>query len=486
MNDIKLVIDSLSEEDVSGFLAFAKARNKRSQTHNLTLFKLLRSGKTRDLDLAIYGRSNPNALYALKNRLQNSLIEFIAIQGFKHGQKEEMSILKWLLAARILLEKGHYKMGRRLLEKCESHAAQNELYPLLNEILLTLLEFAHHDKDIHFNDLQNRFQDNLSALKTSNTIAQLFAIYKNVPEGLPSNKVDYINLYLSENQVSINKKLSFKNLFQLLEIATDAATSAGNYYGITAFVNTIYQVTRDKKELIPKNLWHYLECLFLIALTHFRTRDFNRSQQILDELAVHLKTQNNSYQNHFQERVQLLNSLCLHFSGNRIVALEVLSTFRKPSFETTLIKTLCIFQNGDPAAALKVLNKLNRTDAYYEKSHAPALLLKKNLLEVLLFIDLNKWDLADSRLASLRKKQKSIPAVTDPRTLAFIKILVDYCADPQLVNRMRFEKSLDQLSINDYEEDVFAISLYAWIKAKFKREHWYDTTLELVGRKKTF
>lgn len=482
MNDIKLLIDSFNEGEVSGFLAFAKARNKRSLTHNLSLFKLLKSGKTRDLDLAIYGRFNPNALYALKNRLQSNLIEFIAIQGFKNDQKEEMSILKWLLAGRILLEKGHYKMGRRLLEKCEVHAAQSELYSLLNEIFLTLLEYAHHHDKVNFNDLQKRFKHNLSALKTSNTIALLFANYKNVPEQLPMNKVDYINSYLSEYLIFINDKLSFKNMFHLLEIVTDAATSAGNYYRITAFVDEIYQVTQDKKKLIPKNLWYYLECLFLIALTHFRTRDFIRSQQVLNEITVHLKTQNNSYQSHFHERVQLLQSLCLHFSGNRIAALEVLSTFKKPSFEAILIKTVYTFQNGNPSAALKVLNKLNKTDAYYEKSHAPALLLKKNLLEVLLFIDLNKWDLADSRLVSLRKKQKQIPAVTDRRTLIFIKILVDYCSDPELTNQIRFKKPLDQLSINEYEEDVFAICFYAWIKSKFNREHWYDTTLELIAR----
>lgn len=482
MNDLKLLIDSLNDDEVGGYLAFAKARNKRTHTHNLKLFKLLKAGKTQQLDLDIYAKPNANALYALKNRLRNSIIEFIAIQGFQSDQKEEMSILKWLLASRILLEKGHLKIGYQLLQKCESHALEHELYALLNEVYLSSLEYSHHLKKIDYYNLESKFQKNQAALKTSSAVALLFAHYKNKPDELPVDKVLFVKQKLQEYEIVINHKLSFKSLFQLLEITTDAATAAGNYHSITHFVNQVHEIIQEKQSFIDKNIWYYLECLFLIALTAFRTKDFKTSQRLLDELVEQLNGQNKTIKQRFQERSQLLKALCLHYTGRNDQALELLSEFKQPTFDTILIKTLCLFSNGSTTQAHRTINLLNRTDIFYEKSHAPALVLKKNLLELLLLIDLEKWELADSRLISLRKKCNQGLQGIDPRIKVFIKLITAFTKDPNHLAAPKFQNALDKLIVYDYEEDVFAVSFYSWIKSKVTGEKWYNTTLELVSK----
>jgi hypothetical protein len=482
LNDLKLLIESLNDDEAGGFLAFAKARNKRSHTHNITLFKLLRAGKTRHLDLEIYGTTQPNAMYALKNRLRNSLVEFIGIQGFQNGQKEEMSILKWLLAARILLEKGLYKIGYRLLQKCEAHATQSELYPLLNEIYLSILEHSHHFIKVDINHIEHKFQANQVALQTSNKIALLFARYKNSPKELPADKVSFINKQLEQSQVVINQRISFKNLYQLLEIATDAATAAGNYQTVAPFVEDIYTITQEKKAGVPKNLWYYLEVLFLVALTYFRTRNFIKSRELLVEINTYVSQEGSSYKNHFSQNTQLLHALCLHYTGKPVAAMKRLEDIRPLTFEASLTLVMCLLQDRQHARALRIMNTLKHTDAFYEKHHAPALVLKKNLLELLLYVDLEKWDLADSRLNSLKKKRKELHKFTDPRISAFIKLVESYCNNPAARWTPKFQKAVDQLTIHEYEEDVFAVSVYAWLKSKINKESWYTTTLELLSR----
>lgn len=104
MNDLIVLINSLNNDEVAAFLAFAKARNQRTDVKNIKLFQLLQKGVRLDLDIKIYGKPNKNAFHALSNRLKESLIEFTAIQGFSSESKEEMQLFKLVLASRIFLE----------------------------------------------------------------------------------------------------------------------------------------------------------------------------------------------------------------------------------------------------------------------------------------------------------------------------------------------------------------------------------------------
>ena len=53
MNDLMALINSLNRDEVAAFLAFAKAKNQRTDVKNIKLFQFLQQGARRDLDRKI-------------------------------------------------------------------------------------------------------------------------------------------------------------------------------------------------------------------------------------------------------------------------------------------------------------------------------------------------------------------------------------------------------------------------------------------------
>ena len=125
MNSIAIIISTFSKEDKREFLSFLQKKNRRGDTKNSTLFKLIDSGKTQDLDLNLYGKPSKNAYHALCKRLQDSMIDFVASKGFAGETSEEMEVLKLLLASRIFFEHREYKIGFKTLFCQEMQAARS-------------------------------------------------------------------------------------------------------------------------------------------------------------------------------------------------------------------------------------------------------------------------------------------------------------------------------------------------------------------------
>ena len=83
MSIIYSIIATLSKEEKTAFVRKLKERNKRSDTTNIALFKLLdTSNPPSDLDMLLYGKPSKGAYHALCKRLHDALIDFIATKSF--------------------------------------------------------------------------------------------------------------------------------------------------------------------------------------------------------------------------------------------------------------------------------------------------------------------------------------------------------------------------------------------------------------------
>jgi hypothetical protein len=110
-------------------------------------------------------------------------------------------------------------------------------------------------------------------------------------------------------------------------------------------------------------------------------------------------------------------------------------------------------------------------------------LLYKNFAEILLHIELNNIDYADSRLTSLKRKLTGAKGnKVDARINVFLKWILQYIKDPTVVNSLKF-KNMIEASVEwkpREQEDIFMISFYAWLKSKMDKRNVYEVTLELV------
>ena len=143
MSSILPVIQQFSKEEQQEFARYLKQKNRRGDTKNLQLYKILLSENTEKIDEQLYGKPAKNAYHALHKRLQDTLIDFVATQSFKGETSEELDILRLLLAARIFFEQKQHKLALKTLAKAEQQALQFEMYAILTEIYHTKIQYAH-------------------------------------------------------------------------------------------------------------------------------------------------------------------------------------------------------------------------------------------------------------------------------------------------------------------------------------------------------
>ena len=472
MNDLIDLINSLDKATVREFLAFAKTKNKRHDVLNIKLFHLIKTGEYQNLDLKLYGKPNKNALYALKKRLQSSIIEFLAFTGFENDQKSEMTCLRMLLSARLLLERGFYTLGYKTLQKAERLAHETDLFSVLHEVYLTFLQYAHRFPKVSIDRIQNSFKFNKAQLDHADQIALLFSTHKT---SLAIYDIHYYRKQLARNEIRISSALSFKNLYELLEIFTDLASLDGNYNSIRDEVFAIENAFSDKKVPISYS-GYFFDLRFLLALSYFRISNFNKARGFLSKVDHHIRGSKERYQN-----IKILQSLCLNYTGHPEKAIGNISDITNPTLYAQCVLAMFYLQQEQPQDALRQLNKLNHRDSYYEKLYSKTLVLQKNVLLLLIYVDLDNINLIESQITSLRKKSNQVKELKEQRISTFLKLVTDYHNNRKVINSTLFKKRIEQISDNEFPEDVFAISFYAWLKSKVLKKPLYEITLELVS-----
>lgn len=483
MNDLIALINLLNDDEVAAFLAFAKARNQRTDVKNIQLFQLLQKGARRDLDIKIYGKPNKNALHALSNRLKESLIEFTAIQGFLTESQEEMQLFKLVLAARIFLEQGQLSLGFKTLHKAKSKAQSLDLYAVLQEIYQTHIQYVHLDAKNDIEEIIVSYQYNEQLYLKESRMVMAYATVQKALKAHPPNIFEEIKKQMGRFDILIDQNLSFKSLYQLMNIATEAATLKSDYASVSIFMNHVYNIVENKQHLADKHLYYHLEIIYLMAGTCFRNRDFTRSQELLDQLYLEMQKQKGKFKSQFHERYQLLKALNLNYTGEAHKVLKELNEIKKPSLSTRLAHVMVLFQQEKLNLARKTMKELYHSDVFYEKKEGFLWVIQKNILEILIYIELQQPDLVESRMKSFMKRfKKRLEQINEHRVISFMKLLQFYFDKPYEITNDEFltkvEQSFEWKTAN--QEDIFVMSFYAYLKAKMENKTMYQTTLELV------
>ncbi|GAA4272782.1 hypothetical protein U6A24_08515 [Aquimarina gracilis] len=494
MSTISSIINTLSEEEKRSFVGLLRQKNKRNDTKNIQLFKLLDTTKhIKDLDIKLYRKPAKGALHALSKRLHDNLIDFVASKSFEGETSEEMEILKLLLASRIFFEQKQYKIGFKTLQKAEHKAKSYDLFTILNEIYYTKIQYAHQDTTLVLDDLITDFKNNKDSIQQEENL-NLF--YASVQNELTKQRSDYgtvIREALSKFGISTTQDLTFRSLFKILDITNKAAQATRNYFTILPFVEEAYTLIDNKEDLIDKHLFYHIQILYYVANAYFRNKDFKTSQQYLDLMTQQMDKMQGKYYRRFFPQYTLLHTLNLAYTGCANEAITSLEDFDDDRHKEQITYLLDLklslivfyFMKSRFKAALGVLNNLYHSDHWYFEKAGTLWVIKKNLVEILLHIELDNLDLVESRANSFRKKHGSyLKSHGEQRALDFLKLVLEYYRKPEVVTTQSFKNKIEiTLTIPPREqEDIFEMSFYAWLKAKAYGTDLYQTALKLVGR----
>ena len=145
MTDLNQIVSTFSSDEQQQFINYLERKNKRNDTKNIQLFKLLSKQEldSKAICLKLYKTNKSNAYHALRKRLYQSIIDFTANTNLSEENSVNMQIIKLILASRAFLFQHQFKVAYKLLDKAEVLAKEQFLFPYLNEIYHTKIQYAH-------------------------------------------------------------------------------------------------------------------------------------------------------------------------------------------------------------------------------------------------------------------------------------------------------------------------------------------------------
>jgi len=501
MTNLNNIISTLSSEEQQQFINYLEYKNKRKDTKNIILFRLLAKNEfdSKTICSILYKTPSKDAYHALRKRLYQSIIDFIANSNLKEENSIDMQIIKYILASRTFLNLKHYKVAYNILDKAETIAAEHHLFAILNEIYHTKIQYAYANPQLDLNALIVKFKNNQ---KNHYLEDQLNIVYAKIKQTL--NNITYkgqvidfetlINNTLKEYNINSNDLMSFKSLYQLITIVSISAFVSKNYLKIEPFLIHTYKAIQKHKNK-DKQLFYHIQVLYLIANTLFRNKKFNNSLLYLEQMHNLMQLKRKKYYKTFQLKYNLLLALNLNYSNRQTKAIETLlpfTTYKHQDTESLLDIHLSLImfyiQSNDYKKAHQLFSKFYHTDNYYETKAGKEWILKKNLIEIILHIELQNINLVDSRLLSFKRLHyKYLKKINQDRVITYLSLIEYYYKNPEQVTTEAFHTKVEHAFewIEAKQEDIFVMSYYAWLKSKMENKSLYMTTLQLIKQAQT-
>lgn len=497
MINLKEVLTSLPKDKQQEFISYLEKKNKRKDAKNCQLVQLLLTDNhsSKEISEKLYGTQNKVALHALRKRLFQSLIDFTANISMKEENSIDIQLIKHILSARSFLQKEQIKIGYQILDKAIIVAKEYQLFTILNEIYHTKIQYAYLNEKINIDEIIFDFKKNQERLLLEDNLNIVYARIRKSLTEFQFNKTNIniknlINNTLKEQKITISDSLSFKSLYQIIQITSISSIQKFDYWNIEHFIIDTYKLIKNHKSK-EKQLFYHIEILYVISNILFRNKKFDESQKYLKLMLSCMQEHNGKYFNQFSPKYNLLLTLNYNYSCKQEVAIQILETFiDKKNIDTVsqldIYLSLIVFyyQHQSLDKAQKLFTKFYHTDKWYVEKAGIIWTIKKSLIEILLQIDLGNIDLVDSRLKSFKRNYfKHLKDINQERVINYLKLVETYYKNPEIATSTEFynkvEKSFNW--IDRKKEDIFMMSFFAWLKAKMNKQDVYFVTLDLIN-----
>ncbi|GGF03707.1 tetratricopeptide repeat protein [Flavobacterium limi] len=497
MNALQEVANTMNEAEKIAFIQYLSKKNKRKDTGNVALFNSLKTDDIKSNKKNLKDKKSIDAYHALRKRLYDNMIDFIANRSFENDTSQENAVLRLIVVSRLFFEHKLIKTAFKCLAKAEDIALNIEHFSLLNEIYLTQIQFAHFNLSEPIEKIIEKFKTNKKQLEHEEHLnlgyavlrRELAAIYH---EGRITDFQSLIKNTIEAHGISLKQGLTFKSLYQILFIANEYASINNNFSLIQPFVLKSYRFISKKTDLTDRNLYYHIYILYFIANFYFRNGQFTESLSYLNLMFAELQKQSGKYYERFSLRYFLLLAFNENYLGNAQKAIEIaekaLSSNKKAdpneSNDLRIMLTVFYIQQNAGRNALKEMAKLNHTDSWYEKKMGIDWTIKKCLIEILLHAQQDNTELALSRIKSFKRRYKKyLLTVNEERVVQYLLFAEQYVIKPEIIQTQKFEKAVEDfiMTAQNGPKDILIMSFLCWLLAKVRRKTIYETTLNLLA-----
>lgn len=497
MNALYEIQNIMPYEDKQAFIKYISKKNKRHDTGNIELFKSFETDDIKEGKKVFRNKKEADAYHALRKRLYDNLVEFMANRSFEQNTGEEHDVLRLLVVSNVFFEHKLNKEAFKCLAKAETKAVKLEHFSLLNEIYQTEIQFAHLNIKMPLGPIITKYTLNKEKLHKEEQLNLAYAVLRReLADIYHKGKITDLQQLIKETMakfgISLKDVLTFKSLYQILFIANEYASINSNYGLIEPFVEKSYRFIMDRQDLAERHLYYHIYILYFIANIHFRNRRFSQSMEFLSLMKAEMEKQGKKYYTRFAARHALLLALNENYRGAPGLAEGVIQKALAENKKTDPIDVndlrLCAvvfcLQHNDGRTAHKYMRQFIHTDNWYETKMGMDWAIKKNLVEILLHAQLENTELTLSRIKSFKRRYKKyLTEVKEERVMDYTLLVEKFISKPEAAYTPAFQIALERLrqQASSPQEDIFVISFIGWLLAKVQKKPVYEVTQTLLS-----
>jgi tetratricopeptide (TPR) repeat protein len=276
------------------------------------------------------------------------------------------------------------------------------------------------------------------------------------------------------------------------------------------FVERCYRLMERRHGFAPAQRNYQLRLLYMLAHALYRSRHFADSVAYLEQGRALLQAKGSHTFAEFGPRFTFLLAANLAFLRRNPESIALLEQVLKATPALPVMDELTgrlqlvfhYFAEGNFSKANRTLLQLGRTDHWLEEHLGLEWLLKKNMGEMLIQLELGNEDLALGRLKAIERglveQFPAVPASPGPAdgpvaeptpaggpyqfVLSYLDLVHDIINDPALAHRPAFAARVADFPafLPSEREDLQAMSFYAWLRARMLGRPYYDVLLEVA------
>ena len=492
MDDLSTLVHSLDEKEQLEFQFFIQRNRNKKQRKDLALFRAIVSGETykgegyKQLEIP-----NANAYHAVRRRLYRHLSDFILLRAVQEDMNSISRVNGMLSVARHLFEAGSGKVAWKTLERAEKLANDNELFEALNEIFLLQAEMIEQVPDGRLPEIIARYEKNKEKLILSERIAIAKSmvrqkVLKFKKEGrdidLAAVLKDSVKAFELQEQMLDSPKL----LYGMLSTIRESVIASKDFHSFGPIVENAFASLKEKGD-------HYnnTRILYMLAHAKYRNKRFASAECDLATMEVELVHCDRMFRRQMMHKLLQLRAGNLLFLEELARSIDILEGLLQDKFlnehsanNVRLNLVVYHFLNSDPKQARETLKRLQHSDKWYKEHMGIEWSLKRDLLELLLFHELNEPDLVSSRLRSIQRRYKELfHQKTYKRVQVFLALIKEYMENETLIDLHALEEKVEVSWdwLPKEEEDLQAMMFFAWFRSKLNGKALYANILELIA-----
>ncbi len=499
MDKLQEIINTLSEDDKREFRIFINRQKSKKERKDLDLFEYIGDQlNPKEIQKKLYKTPNKVAYHTLRKRLLKHLTDFIVLKQIDADTTAASSISGLLTLASYLLNNQSNELAWRFLIKAEQTAIENEQYELLNNIYQLQIDSCANEFAPDINDIYSKWKKNKAFVNENERVNIAYNFIKIelnevILKGKDKNVNELVADLLAKHGLNDTVFKRPEILYKVLDLTRKVMFSKKDFYKFEPYIIKMYQELIAKHGFSKKNHYYKIHILYMIAHILYRNRKFDESNHYLNQMHESMLAYNKPFYKQFYPKHIMLSAANFSFLNQNDKSIDLLEniktqTFNKLTLEDQLnIKINLSIYLGYANAFKKcnyILQTLNHSENWLTKKMGIEWVLKKNMIEIMIQYELENHEIALNKIRSFERNFSELfnhPLYT--RSNQFIQTVKAIIIDPHLLKNKAFVEKVKStlVKIPSEQEDLQAMSYYAWLKAKMTTKDPYSVLLDIAN-----